>query len=30
MEVISENAEKEFGIEKIIRKMEDDWAPVEV
>ncbi len=29
MEVISENAEKEFGIEKIIRKMEDDWAPLE-
>ena len=30
LDLISENAEKEFGIEKIIRKMEDDWAPVEV
>ncbi len=30
LELISENAEKEFGIEKIIKKMEDDWAPVEV
>jgi dynein heavy chain len=30
LELIAENAEKEFGIEKIIRKMEDDWEPVNV
>ena len=30
LDLISENAEKEFGIEKIIKKMEDDWEPIEV
>jgi len=30
LELIAENAEKEFGIEKIIKKMEDDWEPVNV
>lgn len=26
--MISESAEKEFGIEKIIKKMRDDWEPI--
>ena len=30
LEEISENAEKEFAIEKIISKMREDWAPVNV
>ena len=30
LEEISEVAEKEYGIQKIIKKMRDDWEPIEV
>jgi dynein heavy chain len=30
LEEISENASKEFGIEKILEKMKEDWIPIAV